>query len=177
MARRFPSSLDRFQVLMTTFALLVGVGVPVGVAFTLARVGITPWIIAPTVLLVVVALVGAYLYRPLGVQVSDRGLAVQRPIGALEIPWAQIAQVEGGASWPAKSLGVFRSGGFFGTYGVFWAPSWGRFEAWTTRRNPLVVVQQRDDKRILLSVDDLSAFLATVRSTVDGRPQAPTVSG
>lgn len=170
MKRSFPSSLDRFQLAMTTLALLLGVGVPTGVAVTFVRLGLSPWLLAPTMVLVVVALGSAFVYRPLGVELTSGGITIRRPLGGKEIPWGEIGDVTGSAEWPPKSLGVFRSGGFFGTYGVFWAPSWGRFEAWTTRRRPLVVVRLRDDRRVLFSVDDLAGFLAAAREVSARRP-------
>jgi hypothetical protein len=170
MKRYFPSSLDRFQMVMTTLALALGIGVPAGVAVTFVRLGLSPWLLAPTVLLVVVALGSAFAYRPLGVEVATSAITVKRPLGGKDIPFGEIQEITGAVEWPSKSIGVFRSGGFFGTYGVFWAPSWGRFEAWTTRKQPLVVVRLRDDRRVLLSVDDLAGFLAAVREATSRRP-------
>lgn len=165
----FPSSLDRLQVFLTTFALVIAVGVPLGLGLLFLRLGLSLWLIAPTGVLVLVALGIAYLHRPLGLKVGASGLAVRRPRGSVELAFSQLAEVHGGASWPPKSIGVFRSGGFFGTYGAFWAPSWGRFRAWTTRSKPLVELVFRDGQHALVSVDDEAAFLAAVRDAVARR--------
>lgn len=169
----FHSRLDRFHLWMTAFVLVIGLGVPFGLVVLLARVGNTIWILVPVLVIAVVALVVSFLYRPLGIEVSDTGLRVRRPFGAVELPFSLVAEVGGGTTWPPKTIGVFRVGGFFGTYGWFWAPSWGRFQGWTTRRSPLIEVVLRDGQRVLLSVDDEQGFLATVRER--GARRSPAV--
>lgn len=158
----FRSRLDSFNRLLTAVVTLIALGVPIGVALSLSLAGITPWLVAPVAVIANLALVLAWAHRPTGLTVSDQGLAVRRLVGERSWAWSEIEAVELGALWPPGSLGLFRSGGFFGTYGLFWAKSRGRFEGWTTRRQPLVGLELVAGGWVLLSVDDAAGFAAEV---------------
>lgn len=175
--RFFRSRLDSFNRSLTVVVVLIAVGVPLGVGFLLSRVGSSAWLVAPVGVLANLALIAAWAHRPTGVTVGDEGLAVRRLVGERRWSWSEIAAVELGAAWPPGSLGLFRAGGFFGTYGLFWAKSRGRFEAWTTRRQPLVGLELASGGWALLSVDDAAGLGAEVARVAERRGLAVRVLG
>jgi hypothetical protein len=73
---------------------------------------------------------------------------------------ASVAQVD--AIGPG-TVRVFGVGGLFGSYGLFWNKSLGRFRVFATRRRPVVLLRLRDGGLpIVVTPDDAKGMIAAL---------------
>lgn len=121
------------------------------------------------VLFVVVAILPAALFitalfRPVGYRLSDIGVAVLRPVGALVLPYEAIADVQRGKNWlRLGTIGLFRSGGFFGVYGIFRCSDVGVFNAYLTDPDLSVMIRASKGRSLMVSPHDPEMFISQLR--------------
>jgi hypothetical protein len=58
---------------------------------------------------------------------------------------------------------LFGVGGFFGSYGLFWARGLGRFRAYATQSAPGVLVRRSGALPLIVTPDDADGFRAALR--------------
>ena len=84
-------------------------------------------------------------------------LIIKRPARDKHIKLADLAEVrmlkEADMSWTIRTFGV---GGLFGHYGRYYNKSLGSFTQYTTRRNNQILIRTRQEKKIIITPDDLS---------------------
>ena len=104
------------------------------------------------------------VWAPIKYIVTEQKIIIKRIGQGITIPWADVCAV---SHIPYDD--VFRSairtmgcGGLFGIYGNFKSASMGKFKAYMTRRDKLVLVRT-PDKPFVLTPDDPKGFIAAVQ--------------
>lgn len=100
----------------------------------------------------------SFLFSIKNYQVNSNGaLVIQRQISKIVIPKENILatkllddnEITGGI----RKFGV---GGLFGYYGIYYIPSLGNINFYTTRRNNRILIILKNNKKIIISPDDVS---------------------
>ncbi|MBS1643609.1 MAG: hypothetical protein JST36_01090 [Bacteroidetes bacterium] len=111
-------------------------------------------------IVVSLALILAYLYRPQAYGLDASSLHVFRSIKPLVIPLKSILEVK---PITTKELGfgirTFGVGGFFGYFGKFLYKKHGSIWLYVTDRSKMLLVTLRDESQIMISPDDTAGFL------------------
>lgn len=106
----------------------------------------------------------AYAYSPRGYVLSGGAIAIQRLIGNIRLPLAEIREIRMGT--PDDFTGLVRvrgSGGLFGYYGLFRTAKLGKCYWYVTNRSKTVIVVTQK-RTLVLSPDDLQGFIEALRS-------------
>lgn len=158
---RTPLTLDRANRVLTV--VVVAILVPVlGFAVVAGRHGG----IAVAALLGGVLLV-AWAMGPSEVVVEDGELRIERRAWApVRIPLSEVESAAPVTRLGGKLLRLFGVGGFFGSYGLFWCDSLGRFRLYATRRGQAVLVRRRGALPLVLTPDDVTGTV----EAIDPRP-------
>jgi len=120
--------------------------------------------------ILVVAL--AYAWSPRAYRVSPGVLTISRLIGAVHVPLASIrAARKAVAGDLTGAIRLWGNGGLFGYYGFFRTSSLG-VSRWyvTNRANAVVLIT--DSRPLVVSPDDVDAFLAAVGAPAHAEPSA-----
>ncbi len=158
----FTTSLDKFHKITTILLLLILIvvfipsilSVPAEAQYTIKFTGI----------LIVCLLVITYLLRPKNYSVSSDKLLIHRMIGNIEIDRNNIQSVqEIDESQVKNSTRTFGVGGFFGSFGKFWNSKLGNMTWYITRKNNFVLVETKDQKKIVLTPDRPAEFVAFLK--------------
>ncbi len=157
---RFPATLTT-PMKLVTYIVGYGVGVvlPAVLAVSLYVTSHRPW---PFVLpLATITIFGvASLFRPLAFTVTRDELLVERPIGAVRIPLERIAAVTDAEEFfRGPTLGLFRVGGFYGTYGRFWNRGTGAFDLFLTGQPELLAIRSSSRRPLVISPTDPERFV------------------
>lgn len=110
-----------------------------------------------------VILLAAYAWSPQSYEIRDRTLIVRRLGGNVRIPLNSIRQARvATADDLSGCMRLFGSGGLFGWYGLFRTAKLGK-STWyvTDKQNAVVLVT--DQKRIVLSPDEVERFVNAIR--------------
>lgn len=103
-----------------------------------------------------------YLLRPNNYSVSSEKLLIHRVLYNVEIQRNNIQSVqEIDESQIKNSTRTFGVGGFFGNFGKFWNSKLGSMTWYVTRRNNFVLVETKDQKKIILTPDKPEEFVAS----------------
>jgi len=98
-----------------------------------------------------------YMYRTLSYYVDRDNITIHRPAKDVQIPIQEIAEVFQATSESMRwSVRTFGNGGLFGFYGKFWNKIYGNMTWYATRRDNFIVVVTKDNKKIVLTPDQLS---------------------
>jgi hypothetical protein len=123
-----------------------------------------PWFMFVLAALLPITLAVAYAFRPSAYRVCPDRIEIARPKGAIPIFYSEIAAVKALEKFPRRiTIGLFRSSGFFGVFGIFWSSPWGVFRIYVTDGKKLVEIVRRDGRRVIISPDERDRFLALVR--------------
>ncbi|MCB1155231.1 MAG: hypothetical protein H6684_01350 [Deltaproteobacteria bacterium] len=176
--REYSATMPGWMKLMTYgVTVLVGIVVPVGVAVAAQQDTGTYWIwIFPVFMLFVFYI--AYRYRPKGYRLGETSVEVLRDAGNKAIEYDNIASVK---PVPAKvgfrTIGLWRSGGYFGIYGIFWRRDLGVYEMYITRADTLVQITPKSGRALVISPDERERFLAELRDIVAARKLEVAIEG
>ena len=171
---QFKMSLDTANVVSSVVVLAV-LAVPVVVVPTVAGAALAiGWgqVVARLFLLGVVGLplvliAGAAIWAPSGLEITETEVRVVRRLGAPTcIPLASIAAVEDG---PRPGLRLMGVSGFLGSFGLFSARDFGRFQLYATRRGPYVALRRKDGLPVVVTPDDPEHFRAMLARRLGGR--------
>jgi Bacterial PH domain len=156
----FTTSLDKSNKIMTILLFLVIIAALIpSIIFTPEDAQYT---ITFTVILVGILLMIAFLIRPNNYSVSSDKLLIHRMISNVEIDRNNIKSVqEIDESQVKNSLRTFGVGGFFGSFGKFWNSKLGNMTWYVTRKNNFVLVETKDQKKIILTPDKPEEFVAS----------------
>jgi hypothetical protein len=158
----FTTSLDKFNK-TTTVIVIVLLLVILIVAFSLIPNG-EPDVIDSIVLLPIIITIIVYLLRPNNYSVSSDKLLIHRMLGNIEIERNNIQSVqEIDESQVKNSIRTFGVGGFFGSFGTFWNSKLGKMKWYVTRKNNFVLVETKDQKKIILTPDKPEEFVASFK--------------
>ena len=108
-------------------------------------------------LLLIVILLGSYLFSPRAYILQADELIIKRPARYKKIKLNDLAEVrmlkEADMSWTIRTFGV---GGIFGRYGKYYNSALGNFTQYATRHNHQVFIRTRQGRKIIITPDDLS---------------------
>ena len=161
--RHFGATLSKPMKVVT---YLVGYGLAMGVP---VAVGVNIYLTSedPRALLIAVVpgaiLFVASLFRPQAYTVTADEIRVERPIGPVRVPLDKIESVKDGAPFLAgRPIGIFRVGGFYGSYGRFRNGTLGVFDLYFTGELPVVAIRRRGAKPLVIAPDECGRFLDTL---------------
>ena len=156
----FTTSLDKFNKTTTIIVVVI-----------LATILLTIFFLTPTeeknmaislAILLIIAFIVVYLLRPNNYSVSSDKLLIHRAISNIEIDRNNIQMVkEIDESQVKNSIRTFGVGGFFGNFGKFWNSTLGNMTWYVTRKNNFVLVETKDQKKIILTPDKPEEFVAS----------------
>lgn len=101
-----------------------------------------------------------FLYAPLSYEINNDHIAIVRRIGNFNIPRNEIVSVQAlskqdmGLAW--RTMG---NGGLFGYTGWYTSQKQGRMRWFVTQRNNYVMVVLANQKKYILTPDDVDGFL------------------
>jgi Bacterial PH domain len=158
----FTTSLDKSNKIMTILLFLVIIAALIpSILFTPEEARYT---IIFTLILVGSLLVIAFLIRPNNYSVSSDKLLIHRILDDVEIDRNNIKSVqEIDESQVKNSIRTFGVGGFFGSFGKFWNSKLGKMTWYVTRKNNFVLVETKDQKKIILTPDKPEEFVASFK--------------
>jgi hypothetical protein len=121
----------------------------------------------------IIPLVVAAMMAPRGVEVNGGSLRITRNAWRpMIIPIREIAAVEEGPTlFAMRSVRLLGTGGFFGSYGLFWTRDVGRYRLYTTRCGPSVLLRRRQGLPIVIGLDEPGLLR---RALAEQIPQAAT---
>jgi hypothetical protein len=121
-------------------------------------------------------LVAAFLWSPLGYEISDGFLVVKRPIGRVCIALDRIRDVRPASIDDMSGcIRLFGSGGLFGYFGLYSTSRLGRNWWYVTNRDHRVVVTG-DSITAVVSPDEVDGFVAAVRKAAAIKPANQSAS-
>jgi hypothetical protein len=152
-------TLDRTNQVATAIASALLVGGAVG--FYLVRPG---GITGAVSFFLSLVLVVCWAFGPRAIVVAEGELRVERRATApFSVPVARITDATTLPSIGPGTVRVFGVGGLFGSYGIFWNKSIGRFRVYATRRAPVVVLRiSGGDLPVVVTPDDADGLLAAL---------------
>jgi len=158
--KTFTTSLDKFNKITTIFALTIVTGISISSFFLSPENGQD--IMKITAIPLILFFIVVYFFRPNNYSVSPDKLLIHRMINNIEIERNNIQSVqEIDKSQVKNSLRTFGIGGFFGSFGKFWNGKLGSMIWYVTRKNNFVLVETKDQKKIILTPDKPEEFVAS----------------
>jgi Bacterial PH domain len=158
----FTTSLDKFNKTTTIFVIILLLVISTTVFFLIpnGEKNVTDSIVFLPIILCIVT----YLFRPNNYSVSPDKLLIHRLINNVKIDRNNIQSVqEIDESQVKNSLRTFGVGGFFGNFGTFWNGKLGKMTWYITRKNNFVLVETKDQKKIILTPDKPAEFVASFK--------------
>ena len=156
----FTTSLDKFNKTITIIVIVFLLVISTTIFFLIPdgeRNTTDLMVFLPIILCMVV-----YLFRPNNYSVYSDKLLIHRMINNVEIDRNNIQSVqEIDESQVKNSLRTFGVGGFFGNFGTFWNGKLGKMTWYVTRKNNFVLVETKDQKKIILTPDEPEQFVAS----------------
>ena len=169
METTFKASLSKEVRVVSILLMVLILGLP---AFLYVTIGRMPayshenwtFVLVMSIDLAIVA--AAFLLAPQGYIVGPSGdLTIVRRGFKSVFPADTIAGVERDEAGEIfrKSFRLWASGGAFGYFGLFRKSGVGSFQAFATRRAPLVIVQRTKGGPLVVSPDDGEGFVAALK--------------
>ncbi len=166
----FSATLSRPMKIMT-YALGYGAGIvlPAIIGVNMARTSGEAWpllIPAATAMLLLVS----SLFRPLRYAIDGDEIRVERPIGPVRVRLDQIESVvDATPLLAARIIGVFRVGGFYGTYGRFRNSTLGLFDLYFTGEPQMLAIRRRGTRPLVVGPDEPRRFAETLERQARAR--------
>ncbi len=160
---RTSMTLDRTTRRMTAISSgIIAVGLAAAASAAGARIG------GGAVALIAGVLAVAWAMGPREVVVDGGELRIgRRAWRPLRVPVASITSASPTDRAGRRALRLLGTGGFFGSYGLFWSDALGRFRLYATRTGQAVVVRRSGGRLpIVLTPDDVAGTIAAL----DRRP-------
>ena len=110
-------------------------------------------------------LLGAYLFAPRAYEITQTGIVVRRILRSFEIPFSSMKRVYV-RDLGLMSMRLFAMGGLFGFYGLYAVKGLGRIWVYVTRREKVVVIENRN--KYAISPESNEEFLEILRKVVPG---------
>ena len=168
-AKLFTASWDRTTWVVTiVYVLMNSFGVIAPLLTGLSRFrqsGMEGFILFAIATSILLSLVAVIVLAPRNYSVSPSSIVIHRLGPGIVIPMDKLEGVrvaEEGAVFNG-AIRTAASGGAFGFYGRFQNPRIGKFRAYATRRDKLVVMKLKDSRPIVISPDDPNGFEDEVR--------------
>jgi hypothetical protein len=111
-----------------------------------------------------ILLLGALPFMVRGYVLTESSIEVRRLGWSTFLPLAGLQAVTGEPEGLRGSVRLFGNGGLFGISGWFWNRRIGRFRAYATDPERVVLLRYRDGKKVLVTPHDVQHFIARVRT-------------
>jgi hypothetical protein len=111
-----------------------------------------------------VVLVGALPFMVRGYVLTADSIQIQRLGWSTALPLAGLVAVTGEPEGLRGSLRLFGNGGLFGISGWFWNRRLGRFRAYATDQDRVVVLRYRNGDKVVVTPHDVQHFIVRVRT-------------
>jgi len=163
--KSFDAPYDRFTVFLTTFLLILMLGLPAFILLQTKGEGPTEgFLILGLVSLIIFSVViFTFLTRPLAYQIQDGLLTIQSGIRSPKFKISEIAEVKIPQSDEMGfSIRTFGNGGLFGYTGFYQNSTFGEVEMFATRRNQYLVIRMKSGKTIVLTPDRPKEMMAAL---------------
>ncbi len=99
----------------------------------------------------------SYLWSPKKYILSDNQLIINKTTNNIVVDYKYITKVQLIKKEEMKgTIRTFGNGGLFGYYGKFHNPTFGNMNFQTTRQNNRVLIETKDNRKIIISPDDLN---------------------
>ncbi len=112
-------------------------------------------------LLIIITLIVPYLFSIDSYQIiPNESIVINKVVGNVIIPFSNMQQIEVIDSkklW--MSIRLFGSGGLYGYFGTFYNKEYGRMKWYATQRKNCIVIITKDNKKILITPDNLKDIL------------------
>jgi Bacterial PH domain len=155
----FTTSLDKFNKIITIIVIVFLLVLSITIFFLIPKNEKN--IIDSIIFLPIILCSVTYLFRPNNYSVSSDKLLIHRMIKDVEIDRNIIQSIqEIDESQIKNSIRTFGVGGFFGNFGRFWNSKLGNMTWYVTRKNNFVLVETKDQKKIILTPDKPEEFVA-----------------
>ncbi len=155
----YKTSLDNLAKVITTGVTILFAGIIIGQFSLIKDAG--PGIPISTIVTLLLFYFIAFAFRPINYQVSADKLIIHRLFIDVKMDRTQIKSVElldkEKTGWAIRTFGV---GGLFGYYGQFANTKLGGMTWYATRRDRTVLVRTVNNKKIILTPDDPTKFVA-----------------
>ena len=156
----FTTSLDKFNKTTTIIVFVIILAIMISIFFLTPENEQDMAILFAFVPLISTIVV--YVLRPNNYSISSNKLLIHRAISNVEIDRNNIQSVrEIEDSQVKNSIRTFGVGGFFGSFGRFWNSTLGNMTWYITRKNNFVLVETKDQKKIILTPDKPEEFVAS----------------
>ena len=109
-------------------------------------------------------LLSALPFMVRGYILTDTHILVRRLGWTTMLPLAGLAAVTGEPEGLRGSLRLFGNGGLFAISGWFWNRRFGRFRAYATDPNRVVLLRYRDGRNLVVTPDDVQHFIVRTRT-------------
>lgn len=121
--------------------------------------------------LIIIVSIIPYVLAPQKYLVTEKAVIIKRIGPDIVIPLADVCSVNRMPYGEVfrRAVRTMGNGGLFGIYGNFKSASMGKFRAYMTRRNKLVVIAT-NEKPFVLTPDDAQGFVAAIDEMLKGRP-------
>ena len=130
-----------------------------------------PILALPAIVVASFALVWCY-YRPTDFVVSEAGLTIRWPLRSRLYPADEIERArivaKSDIGW---SIRLWGAGGLWGVFGLCWSRSMGKFDAFVSRKDGLVLIALRGRRLLLITPDRPEEFItALTGQAAEGTP-------
>ena len=109
-------------------------------------------------------LLGTPPFMVRGYQLTDTDIRVRRLGWSTVLPLAGIASITGEPDGMRGSVRVFGIGGLFAICGWFWNRRMGRYRAYATDPERVVLLRYRDGRNIVVTPGDVQHFIVRART-------------
>ena len=158
----YKASLDKICIIITIAVFLIMIVLTAIAISDLAQIPLNSpqeKMAAAGISLTWLALLGAFLFRPLSYTLQSGTLIINRPLRSAVFPLSEITAAEiihDKMMW--RMVRIFGVGGFFGYFGKFWDSKHKFLTAYGTRGDHKILIHLRSGKKILITPDDIQLF-------------------
>jgi hypothetical protein len=111
-------------------------------------------------LFLILVFFGIYIFRPISYAVTEQEVIIHRPLKDVKINRKDIQSVEIlDENFAKNTLRTFGVGGLWGYFGKFAHSSMGSMDWYVTRRDRLVLLKNSENKKMVLSPDEVELFI------------------
>ena len=108
-------------------------------------------------------------YRPRRFEIGEGGLGIVWPIRRREYALHEITSVRRiEAGEVGLAIRLFGAGGLWGLFGLCWSKKLGKFDAFITGREGMVLVSFRSRRPLLITPQDPDEFVVTMEEVLGG---------
>ncbi|MFT3933855.1 MAG: PH domain-containing protein [Chitinophagaceae bacterium] len=159
---KYASSLDKLAKGLTAGVTIIFIATIITEVIAVKYIGTLE--VASTAVALMVSWLACFAFKPSGYDVLDGKLIINRPLKNVIIDKHDIASAEmlDGKSLRG-SIRLFGVGGLFGYFGKYVNSKLGRMTWYATRRDKIVLITTKDNKKIIVTPDEPSAFVAAIK--------------